>query len=162
MKRWFPYPLLWALLIAMWLALAQSLSAADVLFGGTVASFATLALRALELPKVKIGRMRAALELVWLVLADVVRSNVAVGRIVLSRSTREHTAGFVRIPLELQHPVALAALACIITSTPGTSWARYDAAHGVRTMHILDLVDEETWMRTIKDRYERRLLEIFQ
>jgi multicomponent K+:H+ antiporter subunit E len=29
-------------------------------------------------------------------------------------------------------------------------------------MHILDLVDEETWLRTIKHRYERRLMEIFR
>jgi multicomponent K+:H+ antiporter subunit E len=52
-------------------------------------------------------------------------------------------------------------LACIITATPGTSWAGYDSSSGRLTMHILDLVAEETWIRTIKERYERRLLEIF-
>ena len=29
-------------------------------------------------------------------------------------------------------------------------------------IHVLDLVDESEWIRTIKDRYERRLLEIFE
>jgi multicomponent K+:H+ antiporter subunit E len=29
-------------------------------------------------------------------------------------------------------------------------------------MHILDLIDETAWIQTIKGRYERRLLEIFQ
>jgi multicomponent K+:H+ antiporter subunit E len=29
-------------------------------------------------------------------------------------------------------------------------------------MHILDLVDEATWIATIQSRYERRLLEIFE
>ena len=29
-------------------------------------------------------------------------------------------------------------------------------------MHVLDLVDEETWVRTIKGRYERLLMEIFE
>lgn len=52
-------------------------------------------------------------------------------------------------------------LACIITSTPGTAWARYDSARGVLTIHVLDLIDEQAWLRTIKDRYERRLREIF-
>ena len=28
--------------------------------------------------------------------------------------------------------------------------------------HVLDLVDEETWVRTIKDKWERRLMEIFE
>ena len=55
----------------------------------------------------------------------------------------------------MRNPVGLAALACIITSTPGTAWAGYDPSSGVLTMHILDLVDDETWVHTIKDRYER-------
>ena len=52
-------------------------------------------------------------------------------------------------------------LACIVTATPGTSWAHYEAAANVLTLHVLDLVDEGTWVRQFKDRYERRLLEIF-
>jgi multicomponent K+:H+ antiporter subunit E len=31
----------------------------------------------------------------------------------------------------------------------------------VLTMHILDLIDEREWVDIIKQRYERRLLEIF-
>ena len=30
------------------------------------------------------------------------------------------------------------------------------------TIHVLDLIDEKSWIHTIKDRYERRLLEIFE
>lgn len=29
-------------------------------------------------------------------------------------------------------------------------------------IHVLDLVDEGEWVRTIKERYERHLLEIFE
>jgi multicomponent K+:H+ antiporter subunit E len=29
-------------------------------------------------------------------------------------------------------------------------------------IHVLDLVDENEWIRTIKGRYERLLLEIFE
>ena len=49
----------------------------------------------------------------------------------------------------------------MITATPGTSWARYDAERNVLTIHILDLIDEQAWIRIFKDRYERRLKEIF-
>jgi multicomponent K+:H+ antiporter subunit E len=62
----------------------------------------------------------------------------------------------------VRHPGGLAALACIITATPGTSWARYDAARNTLTIHVLDLVDEEAWVRLFKGRYERRLMEIFE
>jgi len=30
------------------------------------------------------------------------------------------------------------------------------------TIHVLDLIDENAWIRTIKHRYERLLLEIFE
>jgi len=70
--------------------------------------------------------------------------------------------GFLDIPLTLRNPAGLAALACIITSTPGTAWAGYDATSGVLTMHVLDLVDAEAMRDTIRERYERRLMEIFR
>jgi multicomponent K+:H+ antiporter subunit E len=50
----------------------------------------------------------------------------------------------------------------IVTATPGTSWAGYDAAQGVLTLHVLDLADEEGMVRTIKLRYEAPLREIFE
>ena len=162
MKRWLPFPLLWVLLVALWLVLNETLAPGQVILGAIVAFGAVLGLRALQAPQVRPRPARAALELSWLVLADVVRSNIAVARIVLHPGTRDQTSGFVRIPLELRNPVGLAALACIITATPGTAWARYDSTRSVLIMHILDLVDEETWIHTIKGRYERRLLEIFQ
>ena len=53
-------------------------------------------------------------------------------------------------------------IACIITATPGTSWVRYDSAANVVTIHVLDLVDADDWIRLFKQRYERLLMEIFQ
>lgn len=162
MNRWLPFPLLWALLLAMWLLLNETLAAGHVILGALVALFATHALSALQVPQARLRRPAAMMQLAALVLADIVRSNIAVARIVMHAGTRKQTSGFLDIPLELRHPGGLAVLACIITSTPGTAWAGYDSARGILTMHILDLVDEGTWVRTIKDRYERRLLEIFE
>ncbi len=67
-----------------------------------------------------------------------------------------------QIPLDMRSPHGLSALACILTATPGTVWVDYDAKGGVMLLHVLDLVDEETWVRTIKDKWERRLMEIFE
>jgi multicomponent K+:H+ antiporter subunit E len=162
MKRWLPFPVLWVLLVATWLALNETLASAHVLLGAGVALAAILGLSVLQEPQTRLRRPRVAAELLWLVLADVVRSNIAVARIVLHLGAHKQTAGFLEIPLTLRNPAGLAALACIITSTPGTAWAGYNSRSGVLTMHILDLLDEETWVRIIKDRYERRLMEIFQ
>jgi multicomponent K+:H+ antiporter subunit E len=62
----------------------------------------------------------------------------------------------------MRHPGGLAVLACVITATPGTSWARYDAERNILTIHVLDLIDEQAWIKQFKERYERRLLEIFE
>ena len=53
-------------------------------------------------------------------------------------------------------------LALIVTATPGTLWVSFDPAKGVLTLHVLDLIDEDAWIATIKQRYERYLLEIFE
>ena len=62
----------------------------------------------------------------------------------------------------MRDPYGLAALACIITATPGTLWVKYNSADNTMLLHVLDLIDEEEWVRIIKGRYEKRLMEIFE
>ena len=162
MMRLLPYPLVTAGLFVLWLLLNQAVSMGHLLLGGAVAIAGGWALTALRLPKVRVRRLGAILRLTSLVLADIVRSNLAVGKIILGFGGRERTSGFVNIPLDLRNPYGLAALACIITSTPGTLWVAFDQASGTLTIHVLDLVDEAEWVRTIKGRYERVLREIFE
>lgn len=95
------------------------------------------------------------------VVIDIVRSNLAVARIILRRDSRPQS-GFVAIPLTLVDPYGLAVLACIITSTPGTIWVSHDSRANVLLIHVLDLVNEQVWIESIKQRYEQPLLEIFQ
>src|SRR5688572_12160823 len=169
MIRWLPFPLLWLSLLVLWLLLNQTLWIGHLLLGSMLAAGACLVYRRLEAPRTRKAapasarrRAIAAAELAWHVAIDIVRSNMAVARIVAHRGTRDQTAGFLEIPLTLRDPLGLAALACIITATPGTAWARYEAARGLLTLHILDLIDEEAWIATIKGRYESRLIEIFE
>jgi multicomponent K+:H+ antiporter subunit E len=162
MTRLVPFPLLSVGLLVLWLLLNQTVSLGHLLLGSLLALAGGWALSALQLPKGRVRRPGAILRLSSLVLADIVRSNIAVARIILGFGGRELTSGFVRIPIDLRTPYGLAALACIITSTPGTLWVNFDSAKGVLTIHVLDLIDESEWVRTIKDRYERHLLEIFE
>lgn len=160
MRRWLPFPLLSALLLITWLLLNESVAFADVLLGALLALGAGLVFAALQAPQ-KLRRPRVAFALAVSVLVDIVRSNIAVSRIVLSPRLAR-TAGFVTIPLELRSPAGLAVLACIITATPGTAWARFDSSSNAVTIHVLDLIDETEWLDTVKSRYEKPLLEIFQ
>jgi multicomponent K+:H+ antiporter subunit E len=153
----FPLPLLGLLLF--WLVLNQSMSPGQALIGLAVAAAGTLMLRTLEFPAVGSRRVYTALRLLGRVVVDVVRSNLAVARIVLGQPAVK--SGFVDIPLELRSDYGLATLACIITATPGTLWVALDEDKCSLRIHVLDLIDEEEWIRTIKRRYEQPLLEIF-
>ena len=161
MTRLFPFPLASVGLLIIWLVLNETLTLGYILLGILAALIGGLTLTALQAPRIRMRRLSAIIRLSALVIADIIRSNIAVARIILGFGTRQRTSGFVDIPLDLNNPYGLAALACIITSTPGTLWAHFDPKTGTLTIHVLDLIDKADWSRTIKRRYERLLLEIF-
>ncbi len=162
MRRWLPFPFLSVCLLIMWLLLNQALSPGHIVLGGIFAIVGPLALSTLQLPKGGFRRPGAIIRLSVWVIMDIVRSNIAVARMILAPGRNAMTSGFLTIPLDLRDPYGLAVLACIITSTPGTIWVNFDSAKGTLMIHVLDLIDENVWIDTIKYRYERPLLEIFE
>lgn len=161
MKRLLPHPTLAACLLVLWLLLSQSISPGQILLGGIVALVAARAMALLRPEPVGIRSWRALLHLSGTVAVDILRSNLAVGRIVALPSRRRRVSGFLRVPLAITNPYAVTTLAIILTATPGTLWLQYNRQTGTLLLHVLDLVDEEDWITLIKHRYERRLLEIF-
>lgn len=162
MTRWLPYPFLTLGLLVMWLLLMQSLSPGQLLLGGAVALLVSQAMLALTPERIRIRSVRPIPRLLSVVFTDIVRSNIAVARIILTKNHRKRRSGFVRIPLTMRNRYGLTVLACIITATPGTIWAQYDRARNILLVHVLDLVDEEEWIALIQQRYERLLMEIFE
>jgi len=162
MTKFVPHPLLTAGLIVIWLLL-NHFSLGHLLLGAAVALVAGKAMAALEPARPRVRRWDLVVRLFVIVMADILRSNVAVARlIILGRRPGHRTSGFVEIDLELRDPTALAVLAVILTSTPGSAWLDYDAAEGRLLLHIFDLVDEEHWRHIVNDRYARLLKEIFE
>ena len=161
MKRWLVFPLLIPALLVMWLLLNQSIGPGAFVLGAAFALAAAWLARGLEIPDPGFRRPVAAFRLAFAVLIEIIRSNNAVARIILTPGTGGRRSGFVRIPLDTRHPYSLTALACIVTATPGTLWVEYDSVDNTMLLHVLDLIDEEEWVRIIKERYESRLMEIF-
>ncbi len=159
-RRLLPYPILALGLLAMWLLLA-GFTPGQFVLGVGVSVAAAHAFSALGEVSPRIGRWSAIPELLWVVSVDIVRSNIAVTRILLSGKRRQRRSGFVAIPIRLRSPLGLATLAIIITATPGTAWLDYNSARGEILIHVFDLVDQDDWVTLIGERYERLLLEIF-
>lgn len=161
MSRVFPYPLMMASLVLVWLALT-SFSLGQFIVAIAVALIAGQGLAALHPAKPRLRRWELIPKLIGIVLYDIVRSNIAVVSIILGGPRRARRSGFVSIPLDLRDPTGLAVLSVIITSTPGTAWFDYNSARGMLLVHVFDLMDEEGWRDLIKNRYEHLLMEIFE
>ena len=141
--RSFP-PVLIITLTVMWLVLNQSLAPGQLVLGaalGVLLAYGTSSLRPLQ-PSLR--NVHLAPVLLFLVLVDIVRSNVSVARIVLGLvRDRDVRSGFLDIPLDMRDPHGLAVLATIVTSTPGTVWVDLASDSSRLTLHVLDLKDEE-------------------
>ncbi len=161
MRPLITYPVMWTILLIIWVLLGRAYSPGWILLGMVFATLGTVLMGALRLDEPSIRRPKAAIQLLGMVSMDIIRSNIAVARII-GRPNRPVTSGFLRIPIAIESPTALAILAVIITSTPGTLWFSYDRRDGTLIVHILDLVDEVVWLKQIKGRYERMLIAIFQ
>jgi multicomponent K+:H+ antiporter subunit E len=155
-------PVLTGALLLIWLLLNDTLSLGHLLLGLLFAVALAWASGVLRPVQPRLQRPGLVLVLLGFVLYDVVRSNVAVARIVLGLAGREVRSGFVKVPLALDDPHGLAVLAGIVTATPGTVWADHDVATGTLTLHVLDLQSEQEWIDWIKHRYEALLMRIFR
>ncbi|MGE3771783.1 MAG: Na+/H+ antiporter subunit E [Gammaproteobacteria bacterium] len=156
-------PVLVLALTALWLLLNQTVSPGHLLLGAVLSTALAWGGSTLRPLHARLRRLDVAAALAFVVLLDIVRSNIAVARIVLSpRRNRNLHSGFLDIPLELRDPHGLATLAMIVTSTPGTVWVGLSPDGALLRLHVLDLVDEAHWVELFKNRYERRLMRIFE
>lgn len=159
-RRAIPFPLLTLALLAMWILLT-GFSPGHILFGALIAVMVSRTMLSLrpERPTLRLGR--AAFRLALVVFIDIIRSNIAVAKIILLRPP-ERNSGFIELSTALRSPDALAMLSIIITATPGSLWVQHDAHRHIILIHVLDLVDEQEWARLIQKRYEKLLIEIFE
>jgi multicomponent K+:H+ antiporter subunit E len=149
-------------LAAMWLLLNNTLAFGHVLLGLGISTLMVFGFRAVRPLQPRVRRPLLALLLLGRVFVDVLQSNIAVARVVLGlQGRRVIRSGFVDIPLDLRDPHGLAALATILTATPGNVWVDLSEDGANLRLHVLDLRDAQALIRLIKHRYERPLMEIF-
>jgi multicomponent K+:H+ antiporter subunit E len=156
----FPYPLLAISLILMWMLL-NGFTLGHLILGTLVAVFASWGMASLRPDKPKLRNWHLLPKLFFVVFLDIIRSNIAVAWLILRGQKKDRRSGFLTIPLEIENSTALAILAVVLTSTPGSAWLEYDSYDRTILMHVLDLDDEAAWVDTIKNRYEKLLMEIF-
>jgi len=153
------HPWLSGLLAASWLLLQHSLAPVHLLSAALIGAIVPRLLHRF-LPAAPRIRWGLALRLVGVVLRDIVVANITVARLVLGPVARLQPA-WITVPLTLTHPTAIALLASIITTTPGTVSCAIDEERHFIWVHALHCTDPAGMVADIQARYEQPLMAIF-
>ena len=163
--RWLvPHPLLSVLLLVCWLWLNDTLAPGHVVLGSALAIGIPFFTRRFWPEPLPVHRPGKALAYAALVTYDVVVANLQVAAVILGPLSRVRPA-FIRVPLDLRTDFAATVLASTVTLTPGTVSVEIEEdGTGARVLvvHALRCLDADEMVRTIKQRYERRLKEILE
>lgn len=161
MTRLLPAPVLSLVLLALWLLLNQTVHPAHVLLGGAIGLAVPPLLGPLmgELPRPR--HWGQVVRLAGVVLLDIVRANVEVARRILGPESAIRPR-FVWVPLDITNPHGIAALAGIITMTPGTLSSELTEDRRHLLVHAFHVQDEAALVAEIKQRYEAPLMAIFE
>ncbi|SDE79314.1 Na+/H+ antiporter subunit E [Limimaricola pyoseonensis] len=161
-RKIFPHPTLSVLLLLVWVLLVNHLSLGTVVFGAILGVLIPILTAAYWPDRPRSPRPWLLLSYIGVVLWDILVANLQVARIVLFKRNADMAPNWVVVPLELRTPEAITMLAGTITLTPGTVSADLSCDGHALLVHALDAPDPDAVRDEIKNRYERRLKEIFE
>lgn len=157
--RLIPLPFVSILVAASWLMLGHSADLFDILVALILGIVIPKLIQPFLMSTPRI-RWTLAIKLFFVVLWDIIVSNIRVAKQVLGPMKNLHPKWF-RVPLDSEHEHVNTLLAMIITTTPGTVSAGIDQERGDILVHALSSDDIDGEIQTIKQRYEQPLLDIF-
>lgn len=152
-------PLGGAIVLVTWLVLAGPASAGHLAFAAVLALTIPALIGDLWPAGLAVRRPARALRLLLTLLYDIVVANLQVAARILGQESALRPK-FVWLPVELENPYAIAALAAMVTLTPGTVSADVTPDRRWLLLHALDVADDAALIAKIKRRYERPLAEI--
>ena len=159
LDRMLPHPFVSVLVAITWPMLNQTLDVFNITVGILLGLIIPKMVQPfiVRTPNIQWGQ---ALKLFWVVLRDILVSNVVVAKQVLG-PMQQLKPKWYRVPLDTNHEQVNTLLAMIITTTPGTVTAGIDQERGDILVHALNCDDPEADILDIKTRYEAPLLAIF-
>lgn len=159
-RRLLPNPVISLAILVVWLLL-NGPSVGHGLLGAVLALAIPQLVARLKPDKPRIRRPLRALALFLLVLGDIVKAAIELAIRILGPESRIRPTYF-WVPLDVRDPYAIAALAGIITMTPGTLSSDLTPDRRYLLVHCFHTDDPEATIREIKERYERPLKEILE
>lgn len=161
-RRLYPHPVLSLLLLGTWFLLVNDWKLGSLVLAAFLATVIPLFTAPYWPTAPRVNSLPALLSYIALVVWDVIIANIQVAKIVLFMPRDRIQSRFIRVPIELKSPEAIAVLAGTITMTPGTVTADMTADGTALLIHSLHAPDPDAIRDDIKSRYEARLKRIFE
>jgi multicomponent K+:H+ antiporter subunit E len=161
MRYLLPHPALSAMLLIVWVLMANTVSAGGVVMGVLFAVVLPKFTQPFwpDRPRMRFGR--TLLGYLAIVLFDIVVANFQVAWLILFRRNRDLRAHWLVVPIDLTTPEAITMLAGTISLTPGTVSSDVSADGRHLLVHALDVAEPAREIARIKTRYEARLQRVF-
>ena len=161
MKKLFPRPVLSLLLLVVWVLVQMSISPGTIVMGAFLALCVPLLTNRFWPNAPRIKSFPRLAKYIAVFLWDVLVANLQVAVWIVGPQDKLRPR-FVYIPLEIKHPFTITVLASTISLTPGTVSAHLSGDRRMLIVHALNSKDDEETVKTIKERYEKPLKEIFE
>jgi multicomponent K+:H+ antiporter subunit E len=156
-----PHPILSFTLLISWLLLNNTIAAGHIVLGTILSIFIPLLTASFWQEKVCVKNPLVLVKFVGLVLYDIIMANITVAKQVLSPNNTLKP-NFFKLPIKLEHPLAISVLSSTISLTPGTVSCDLSKDKSYLLIHGLSVENVEQEIETIQQRYKKPLLEVFK
>jgi multicomponent K+:H+ antiporter subunit E len=159
--RLFPMPVHSLLLFIVWLLLNNTVAPGHLVLAMFLAITIPLLTSGMQDPQPRLRKPLVMVRYVLRVIGDIIVANFEVALLVIGSSKKLNPA-FVAIPIEIKHDLPITLLASTVSLTPGTVSAEISEDKAWLYVHVLHLINKDELIASIKQRYERPLMEIFE
>ena len=160
-KKFLPHPILSVALLFTWLLLNNTIAAGHIVLGSILAILIPWFSQNFWQEKVCVQNPLVFVKFFAVFLFDVIVANLNVAKQILSPNDRLNPQIF-HLPLDIEHPLGISFLASTISLTPGTVSCDLSEDRSYLVIHALSLEDAALEIETIKNRYEKPLMEVFK
>ncbi|NLN00125.1 MAG: Na+/H+ antiporter subunit E [Campylobacteraceae bacterium] len=160
-RSWFSRPVLSLILWVSWLLLNNTTDPGHIVLGAILAILIPWFTSDFWPGEVRVKNFKVLLKYSFIVLYDIVVANIVVAKQVLGPNSALKP-DFFEVPLDITNPMGISILASTITLTPGTVSADLSPDKKTLKVHALHLEDVQAEIKSIKDRYEAPLMEVFE
>ncbi len=152
----------WNLGLALaWVGMTGHISASNLVVGFALGYFVLLVLQGPRAMRTQMRRLLRAVELLAVFVWELILANLRVAWDVVT-PTHLMRPGVIAVPLDAETDLEILMLANMVSLTPGTLSLDVSDDRRVLYIHAMYLHDRDRFRRSIKNGFERRLLEVLR